>query len=103
MARNSVAKTLWNTSDEAAAVGRPAPVRGSASNNPRAPQATEKISSAGLEVARPKRSGSSRATGACSRHRLEQPASPASNRGDLQRGPRSRPTKTQPDHKERPQ
>src|SRR5690606_18288659 len=32
-------ETLWNTSDEAAAVGRPAPVRGTASNNQRdAPQ-----------------------------------------------------------------
>jgi hypothetical protein len=35
-------------------VGRPAPVRGPASNNPRNAKATEKLRRAGLEVARPK-------------------------------------------------
>src|SRR5690606_29361870 len=79
----------------AAAVGRPAPVRGSASNYRETRTQRAQARRAGPEVARPKaQRGSSRATGACSGLRLELPGDANPPGSGTTRGPRSRPTKS---------
>jgi hypothetical protein len=77
-------KSEARTAGEAEAVGRPASVRGTASNSRETHNRRAQLPLAGLEVARPStRGGSSRAAGVCSRHGPEQARRRVTRRGQV--------------------